>query len=558
VALAEKLNPVSSGYWSKGQGSVYFLNKGDLIKVEVSCRITPTPPRDGCDLTAYYSFLGNNKYYNRNILTKVPRDFVVPSTGYYFIGVKYDHYMRVTRIESNYQIESKKEDTPKVTANDTAPSNNVIPEVNSTIEAPPKDNAKRGNYTVDTSVTGCPPIEWWIDPKTNLPNVIIVVGAQSNAVDVQTATDLASAVANMSPKEVNPNDLIFLDLEINLSTNSKNLVVIGSPNINFLTKDLVDMGASTVNWSKSPGQWEWIADPFAVGYDVLIIGGTGGKIVAQNGPFIVREVISVPLADTKPTKEYYAKRTENVESEFYTLPDKDDDGVPDKYDKNPDATENKLFTYFSWDYNGKKITWMLEAPEDTVDFYDRVRPKSNFLRMILGDSLVESLSKTFGDLFGDPWILNFINPDDKITQTLASALLNESVGKPPEMKAEFVLRFVQNIEYKDDETIATENYYYDYPRFPSQSLFDRTGDCEDLSILLASLLKQMNYDVCLLNPPGHMAVGVNLEETIPGGVYYMNDGKKYYYCETTDIGWTIGSMPSDLEEYEEIKIYPVA
>jgi S-layer protein (TIGR01564 family) len=28
-----------------------------------------------------------------------------------------------------------------------------------------------------------------------------------------------------------------------------------------------------VNWATSPGEWEWIADPYAKGYDVLIVAG---------------------------------------------------------------------------------------------------------------------------------------------------------------------------------------------------------------------------------------------------------------------------------------------
>ena len=73
--------------------------------------------------------------------------------------------------------------------------------------------------------------------------------------------------------KIDPVELIKLDIEINTATNTKNLVLVGGPVYNSIVKDLVDMGASTVDWATSAGEWEWIADPMAKGYDVLIVAG---------------------------------------------------------------------------------------------------------------------------------------------------------------------------------------------------------------------------------------------------------------------------------------------
>ena len=73
--------------------------------------------------------------------------------------------------------------------------------------------------------------------------------------------------------KIDPVELIKLDIEVNTATNTRNLILVGGPVYNSIVKDLVDMGASTVDWATSAGEWEWIADPMAKGYDVLIVAG---------------------------------------------------------------------------------------------------------------------------------------------------------------------------------------------------------------------------------------------------------------------------------------------
>ncbi len=85
-----------------------------------------------------------------------------------------------------------------------------------------------------------------------------------------TAGDVIKYTANV---KIDPVELIMLDVETNTATNTKNLVLVGGPVYNSIVKDLVDMGASTVDWATSAGEWEWIADPMAKGYDVLIVAG---------------------------------------------------------------------------------------------------------------------------------------------------------------------------------------------------------------------------------------------------------------------------------------------
>ena len=106
-----------------------------------------------------------------------------------------------------------------------------------------------------------------------------------------------------------------------------------------------------------------------------------------------------------------------------------------------------------------------------------------------------------------------------------------------EEKINLVISFVQSLPYSYDNVTTP---YDEYARYPLETLIDK-----DSSILAASLLKSMNYDVILINPPEHMAVGVNMEIY---GSYWEYEGKNYYYIETTCEGWKIGEIPDDYSE----------
>jgi len=135
--------------------------------------------------------------------------------------------------------------------------------------------------------------------------------------------------------------------------------------------------------------------------------------------------------------------------------------------------------------------------------------------------------------------------DDDIVD-LTSYLEKKSVGMTQQQRANFVLDFVQKIQYIADETTTG---YTEYWKLPYETLFDKSGDCEDTSILYASIMKAMGYDVALMIFPGHMAVGIGLENGT--GIKNVYDGVDYYYCETTSEGWEVGEKPS---KYTDVKM----
>lgn len=140
--------------------------------------------------------------------------------------------------------------------------------------------------------------------------------------------------------------------------------------------------------------------------------------------------------------------------------------------------------------------------------------------------------------------VNYLNDENNRTvmNSIAQGLTNyveKYAGKGLSVVPEAV-RFVQSIPYAyDKDTKSAE----DYPRYPIETLTDNCGDCEDSSILLAGILRELGYDVCLLFYPSHTAVGL-VDKT---GMYKQTipyNGKKYVYIETTGSR-RIGEIPDD-------------
>ncbi len=118
--------------------------------------------------------------------------------------------------------------------------------------------------------------------------------------------------------------------------------------------------------------------------------------------------------------------------------------------------------------------------------------------------------------------------------------LGESYGYTSDYDlAAFVSAFVQSIPYVND---IDEKKVSEYPKYPIETLFDHTGDCEDKAALLGKLLKLLGYETVLLVSDDHMAVG--LKTSGRGNLTY--GGANYYYIETTELGWRVGEVPGDM------------
>jgi len=191
---------------------------------------------------------------------------------------------------------------------------------------------------------------------------------------------------------------------------------------------------------------------------------------------------------------------------------------------------------YAWSYDSKNYVFDLCFPE-SIDFM-RERNRT---------------SRKYEHFVNDPYSNSSIS---FIVKELDGLATKEGLGEYE--KVEFVVAFVQGLPYTFDNTSTG---FDEYVRFPYETLYDDGGDCEDTSILMASILRQMGYGIILIHPVGHMAVGVkcNPSDFAAQGyniTYYNVGDYQYCYLETTGNNWKIGIIP---EEYKnkEVKTFPI-
>jgi hypothetical protein len=188
---------------------------------------------------------------------------------------------------------------------------------------------------------------------------------------------------------------------------------------------------------------------------------------------------------------------------------------------------------FAWDYAGRHWTWNLTIPVALYNAYKAVPVSTRTRDGPAGYGYCTTTK--------DIYIQN-------LAKELNSTAAKQGYNSYDEVS--FILAFVQSLPYTSDN--VTEGYN-EYPRFPIETLVDGGGDCEDTSILFASLTLILGYGTVYINPPDHYAVGVlgnNLQGTY--WVYPQDSNNTYYCCETTGNGFTIGELP---EEFQGQKAY---
>jgi len=119
--------------------------------------------------------------------------------------------------------------------------------------------------------------------------------------------------------------------------------------------------------------------------------------------------------------------------------------------------------------------------------------------------------------------------------------------KTDRQKIDELLGFCQKaLEYEtDQDQFGRERYL-----FAEDSLFYPFSDCEDRSILLASLIKRYTGLASVaLDFPGHVALAVQFAED-ESGTFIKYNGKKYLVCDPTYINAKSGMLPPDLREIE--------
>jgi len=131
-------------------------------------------------------------------------------------------------------------------------------------------------------------------------------------------------------------------------------------------------------------------------------------------------------------------------------------------------------------------------------------------------------------------------------------------------RVNYLMSFVHQFPYSlDQESIGIS----EYARFPIETLYDKTGDCECLAILLAALIHRMDIAPVsiikivqshIVGPDtSHAGVGViNNKDNSIRGTYIKYHGKRYYFCEAADIKAKAGEL-SKIFKKGTFFIYPI-
>lgn len=193
-----------------------------------------------------------------------------------------------------------------------------------------------------------------------------------------------------------------------------------------------------------------------------------------------------------------------------------------------EATGSEIEVDYDWSFDGWDYELTVWVPEELYDEYGK-------------RSRAQVYSSSYQAYIPDYQAYIYDALDDDILQQITDELtrIGAESGLSDDEVVSLTLAFVQSLEYTSDSVTTP---YDEFPRYPVETLVEEGGDCEDTSILFASLVQLLGYDVVMLSPPAHMAVGVYGEASLPG-TYYEHDGRRYYFAETTGEGWTIGQVP---------------
>ena len=117
-------------------------------------------------------------------------------------------------------------------------------------------------------------------------------------------------------------------------------------------------------------------------------------------------------------------------------------------------------------------------------------------------------------------------------------------GLSEQEAVERLLNWVQTaFVYEYDDVV----WGYDRAFFAEETLFYPYADCEDRSILLSRLVRDLlGLKTVLIYYPGHLAMAVRFNMDVSGDYVELN-GERYIVCDPTYIGARVGMTMPDMD-----------
>ena len=212
----------------------------------------------------------------------------------------------------------------------------------------------------------------------------------------------------------------------------------------------------------------------------------------------------------------------------------------------------------AWDYDGEDYELSYHVPQQEYTYYSDSSVSrhagdqpSSITGFVVTEGVVAAIAEKLSDLF-----------EERYSGAYAAEERDFYL-------ADFILAFVQlGFKYDDDDRIygakaekPPGGLKGDYWAYPAETLYFGDGDCEDTSILCASIMKARGLASALIyfNSPvdGHVMTGVRLAgvypfEAVDPLVYNRSailvdpgGDERYYACETTvDTYLSMGQRPN--------------
>ncbi|MDD2954557.1 MAG: hypothetical protein PHC95_15640 [Parabacteroides sp.] len=212
-----------------------------------------------------------------------------------------------------------------------------------------------------------------------------------------------------------------------------------------------------------------------------------------------------------------------------------------QYDTIYDNTGLESYSSISEDSTVKTVFYKWEYPVGIIDWSFSLKIPSEAYKAY------RSVDRNY--IFGYTEYITEPSDDEYLSELAQMFVKNTAKHELSEWDTvNMIISFVQNLDYISDG-------YDEYPKYPLETLYDKGGDCEDTSILLASLLKELGYGCALIMFDDHMGVGIFGGDSVDG-YYFEKYGHKLFYIETTAPGWQIGEMPEDYIGQSALIIFP--
>jgi hypothetical protein len=200
-------------------------------------------------------------------------------------------------------------------------------------------------------------------------------------------------------------------------------------------------------------------------------------------------------------------------------------------------------------------TYKIQAPSGLINRqFKLISHQSDLLSDFFNQELYISITPSLYNYYGnmshdqnsDSDYAKFITPQAVAPIAESIKKVTDKLPHSEEQFADAVLMMVHQIPYAITD-----------PKYPVETLKENSGDCVELSVLAASIMKAGGLDIVLLHyigiDPEHMNVGVYLPNkpvyhtltTLLSGFEYNN--KTYWSAEATPAGnWRVGDQSEDL------------